>query len=92
MICDQPSKLQPPTGCKDTASVDIEYRQLVSRSSTQRLHSPSLDYSRRAKTDNLIQWEIDDRQKSRAKVQQHIRMLGVSWSKGYFIKNLRRLR
>jgi hypothetical protein len=81
MICDQPSKLQPPTNYKYTSFVDIEYRQLVSRSSTQRLHSPSLDPLGHVKTDNPRQWEIDDRKKSRAKAQQQLRMLGVSWSK-----------
>jgi hypothetical protein len=81
MICCHPSLAQHSTDSQDISFVEIEYRQLVSRSSTQRLHSPSLDHLPRVTTKSLVQWEIDDRKTSRAKAQQQLSVLGVSWSR-----------
>ncbi|KAH7392176.1 hypothetical protein DE146DRAFT_132959 [Phaeosphaeria sp. MPI-PUGE-AT-0046c] len=57
-------------------SADIDYRQLLSRAATQRLHillpdSPSLDPS--------TQWEHDERALSRQKALLQLQQIGVSW-------------
>lgn len=51
---------------------DIEYRQLISRAVTQRLHSPLDDVSG-------DQWEIDERRTAQAKARARLCKLGVTW-------------
>jgi hypothetical protein len=58
--------------------ISTSYRLLVSRASTQRLHSPSLDIPP-AHTTPQQQEEVGDRQKSRFSALQQLRDLGVSW-------------
>lgn len=60
--------------------LNVEYRQLVSRASTQRLHSPSLSNTRKLlASDPLAQWELDERRMSKARMEERIRFLGINW-------------
>jgi hypothetical protein len=71
------------------ATVDdrrVQYRQLISRAVTQRLHSPSLDDL--TKTDvghtlahTLKAWETQERCIARDKARNEAEMLGIPWSK-----------
>lgn len=58
-----PQHSQPPT---------IEYRQLVSRAVTQRLHSLAPNH-------DLDEWEVEERIVAKAKAQRRLQRLGVTW-------------
>jgi hypothetical protein len=62
----KPSALQHPQ------TPNIEYRQLVSRAVTQRLHSP-------APSHDLDEFEVEERIVAKAKAHQRLRRLGVTW-------------
>jgi hypothetical protein len=62
----------------DPSPISTSYRLLVSRASTQRLHSPSLDVPP-AHTTPQQQGEFGDRQKSRLSAVRQLREMGVSW-------------
>jgi hypothetical protein len=66
-----------PSPDKDVLSNSVQYRQLVSRGATQRLHSPSLDHPLQTSNDA---WEFNERQIARGKARRHIQTLGVPWS------------
>jgi hypothetical protein len=63
-----------------TDPINVQYRQLVSRAATQRLHSPSLDRRPSPQHNVFDIWEIQERQQARARAGIHARSLGVSWS------------
>jgi hypothetical protein len=60
----------------NTLPPSTQYRQLVSRAATQRLHSPSLD---QASPSLAEAWEFHERRIAREKARQQLRYLGVSW-------------
>lgn len=78
-----------PKGQKDAiddGKREVQYRQLISRAVTQRLHSPSLDDL--TKTDvndtlahTLEAWEVQERCIARNKAWIETEMLGIPWSK-----------
>jgi hypothetical protein len=63
-----------------TDPINVQYRQLVSRAATQRLHSPSLDRIPSAQHNVFETWEMQERQQAREKARMHAQSLGVSWS------------
>ncbi|KAH4957363.1 hypothetical protein HBI18_181400 [Parastagonospora nodorum] len=69
-----PPNPNPPT---------TEYRQLVSRAITQRLHSPTDTNS------SLDAWELAERKVARAKARERLGKLGVSWDE--FVRDVERV-
>ncbi|KAF2249470.1 hypothetical protein BU26DRAFT_595370 [Trematosphaeria pertusa] len=61
----------------------VQYRQLVSRAVTQRLHSLSLDDLTTFSGDA---WEKTDRVKARERVRRDVQLLGVAW--GMYIRGM----
>jgi hypothetical protein len=64
---------------------EMQYRQLVSRAVTQRLHSPSLDdFTKMGVNDTLAHtleaWEVQERCIARSKARTEAEMLGIPWS------------
>ena len=64
----------------------VQYRQLISRAVTQRLHSPSLDDLTKTKAGDthvhsLVQWELQERCIARNKARIETEGLGIPWSK-----------
>lgn len=67
----------------------VQYRQLVSRAVTQRLHSPSLDDLTKTDVANklahpLKTWETQERSIARDKARVEAKMLDIPWSKTTF--------
>jgi hypothetical protein len=63
---------------------EVQYRQLVSRAVTQRLHSPSLDdFTKIGVNDTLAHtleaWEVQERCIARSKARIEAEMLGIPW-------------
>ncbi|KAF2824901.1 hypothetical protein CC86DRAFT_296040 [Ophiobolus disseminans] len=70
----------PPPRPLNLPPKDIEYRQLISRAVTQRLHSPSLDLPPAIpSSDSLLNWELAERLLAREKAKQHTKALGIQW-------------
>ncbi|KAF1935946.1 hypothetical protein EJ02DRAFT_360312 [Clathrospora elynae] len=68
---------------------NIQYRQLVSRAVTQRLHSPSLDDVSTSSLQNTLEaWEMEERKKSRHKATMEARILGIAWEQ--FVEDVQR--
>jgi len=64
----------------------VQYRQLISRAVTQRLHSPSLDDLTKTKAGDvpihsLEEWELQERCIARSKARIEAGELGIPWSK-----------
>jgi len=64
----------------------VQYRQLISRAVTQRLHSPSLDDLTKTKAgvapvQSLEEWELQERCIARNKARNEAEELGIPWSK-----------
>ena len=64
----------------------VQYRQLISRAVTQRLHSPSLDDLTNTKAGDttvhfLEEWELQERCIARNKARVEAEKLGIPWSK-----------
>jgi len=64
----------------------VQYRQLISRAVTQRLHSPSLEDLTKTKVgvapvQSLEEWELQERCIARNKARVEAEKLGISWSK-----------
>ena len=62
----------------------MQYRQLISRATTQRFHSTSLDGLTQPEhygimNDTVEAWELRERAIARAKAQATIRQLGIPW-------------
>ncbi|CAE7013116.1 hypothetical protein PTTW11_02454 [Pyrenophora teres f. teres] len=71
---------------QDNATEDkaVQYRQLISRATTQRLHSTSLDNLAQLQghgiMDNTVEaWELRERGIARKKAQAAIQQLGIPW-------------
>jgi hypothetical protein len=64
-----------------TEELEVQYRQLISRAVTQRLHSPSLSHLKfqDVRADTLEAWELHERLISRDKARLETKMLGVAW-------------
>ncbi|KAI4960379.1 hypothetical protein J4E86_002001 [Alternaria arbusti] len=63
----------------------VQYRQLISRAVTQRLHSPSLDDLTKKKAGDapvhsLEQWELQERCIARSKARTEAEELGIPWT------------
>ncbi|KAF1833462.1 hypothetical protein BDW02DRAFT_475505, partial [Decorospora gaudefroyi] len=61
-----------------------QYRQLISRAATQRLHSPSLDnlpldFTPNPNPDTMQAWETQERLTARQKAHATLQYLGISW-------------
>ena len=64
----------------------VQYRQLISRAVTQRLHSPSLEDLTKTAAGNIIahtleEWEIQERCIARIKARNEAEEFGIPWSK-----------
>lgn len=78
------AKITTSTHRNDKAATRaIEYRLLVSRAMTQRLHSPSLDAEQDFSHDLFLHWEFDQRMQARHEVHTQVCMFGQSWSTSY---------
>jgi len=71
---------------QETATEDkaVQYRQLISRATTQRFHSTLLDdltqVENRGIMDNTVEtWELREHAVARAKAQAMIRQLDIPW-------------
>ena len=74
------STLSASSRSDEDLPIDVQYRQLVSRAMTQRLHSPTL--SSRPRTidtdiDIFEAWEKAEREQAKDKAKAHANMLGV---------------
>jgi hypothetical protein len=65
---------------QEELSIEVQYRQLVSRAATQRLHSPSLDEDLPAGDNKFLTWEMNERRKARNKAKMQVCMFDRSWS------------
>ena len=79
---------QPPD---DPPSRQVQYRLLVSRAVTQRLHSPSLAEAPSSAVNTVEEWEKQDRRFAKANVEAGARLLGVSWRRSTDFMSLSRL-
>ncbi|KAI4658977.1 uncharacterized protein J4E79_006737 [Alternaria viburni] len=69
----------------------VQYRQLISRAVTQRLHSPSLDDLTKTKAgvapiQSLEEWELQERCIARNKARNEAEELGIPWTR--FIRDV----
>ncbi|KAH7082397.1 hypothetical protein FB567DRAFT_474864 [Paraphoma chrysanthemicola] len=67
---------------------DVQYRQLISRAVTQRLHSPSLDSDQPDDKGYSDAWETNERRKARDKAKTQVLLLGRSWDE--FVRDVQR--
>ncbi|KAI2482203.1 hypothetical protein Ptr902_06584 [Pyrenophora tritici-repentis] len=79
---------------QDTATEDkaVQYRQLISRATTQRLHSTSLEDLTRLERYIIMgsaveAWELQERVIARGKAQAAIRKLGIPWE--HFVQDVK---
>jgi hypothetical protein len=72
-----------PRRQQDTPTPYVQYRQLVSRGITQRIHSPSLDDLTLPSLSSVEAWEKQERCTAREKACRELQRLGVSWSRYY---------
>ena len=67
-----------------TEDKQVQYRQLISRATTQRLHSPSLDNLSKLQqcvisATTVEAWELRERAIARGKTKAALSKLGVPW-------------
>jgi hypothetical protein len=87
LIPRRPTSYKPSTLGQDlgqgitTEEREVQYRQLISRAVTQRLHSPSLSHLKfqDVRADTLEAWELRERLISRDKARLETKILGVAW-------------
>jgi hypothetical protein len=88
----RPTSYKPSTLEQDlsqgitTEEREVQYRQLISRAVTQRLHSPSLSHLKHqdVRADTLEAWELRERLISRDKARVETKILGVAWGKFFW--------
>jgi hypothetical protein len=75
------STLSASSRSDDDLPTDVQYRQLVSRAMTQRLHTPSLSSRPSSTIDTNIDifkaWEKAEREQAKEKAKAHADTLGV---------------
>jgi hypothetical protein len=69
---------------------EVQYRQLVSRAVTQRLHSPSLSHVRfeDLHADTFEAWELRERLIARDKAILETEKLGITWGMFLFLNSV----
>ncbi|KAH7070697.1 hypothetical protein BKA63DRAFT_384426, partial [Paraphoma chrysanthemicola] len=66
----------------------VQYRQLISRAVTQRLHSPSLDSNQPGNQENSDAWETNERSIARDKAKTQVLLLSKTWDE--FVQDVKR--